>query len=83
MKIKSVLTIVLVALVGVSGFFYSKRSIQTAVVRKGDIIESVYGLGEVKSQKIYELKPGVTGTILKLHVKEGESVRKGGATCLF
>src|SRR5689334_12872268 len=46
-------------------------------VQKGTILESVYGIGTVVATRSYSLKTGVTSTVTKLHVKEGDSVRRG------
>ncbi|AOP33793.1 secretion protein HlyD [Leptospira tipperaryensis] len=43
----------------------------------GSIVELVYSLGTVKSDRVYHLKLGVTSSIRKIFVKEGEVVREG------
>lgn len=45
--------------------------------RRGPIVESIYALGTVKSENVYNLKMGVAATVTKLHVKEGREVQKG------
>ena len=46
-------------------------------VRRGDLLEAVYGIGTVTATRIYQLKVGVTSTITRLHVREGDPVKKG------
>lgn len=46
-------------------------------LRRDVIIESVYGIGTVKANKSFQLKPGVTATVYQLFVKEGDTVKKG------
>jgi membrane fusion protein, macrolide-specific efflux system len=46
--------------------------------RLGPIVEAVYALGTVKSDKIYNLKIGISSTIKKLYVTEGQSIARGG-----
>ena len=45
-------------------------------IRKGPIVESVYGIGTVTATRSFQLKLGVTGTIRRLFVKEGDQVRR-------
>lgn len=42
----------------------------------GEITEAVYSLGKVKSNQRYEIKIGITSTIQKLFVHEGDNVLK-------
>lgn len=49
----------------------------SAPLKKGPISESVYGIGTVTATKSYQLKLGVTATIRKLDVREGDRVRRG------
>lgn len=46
-------------------------------IQKGTIIESVYGIGTVTAERSFQVKPGITTTITKLYVKEGDTVKKG------
>lgn len=45
--------------------------------KRGDIIESIYGLGTVTADKIYRVRTGMTLSIQKLLVKEGDLVKQG------
>lgn len=49
----------------------------TEPLQKGTLIESVYGIGTVTATKSFQLKPGVTDTIRRLFVKEGDAVKRG------
>ncbi|PJZ70577.1 secretion protein HlyD [Leptospira perolatii] len=44
--------------------------------RSGPIVELVYSLGTVKSDRVYHLKFGVTSSVRKMYVKEGDSVHQ-------
>lgn len=46
-------------------------------VRRGPIVEAVYGIGTVTATRTYQLKLGVASTLLKLYVQEGDLVRQG------
>jgi membrane fusion protein, macrolide-specific efflux system len=46
-------------------------------IQRGEIIESVYGIGTVTANRIYRIMPGVVNTIREVFVKEGDSVKKG------
>jgi multidrug efflux pump subunit AcrA (membrane-fusion protein) len=64
------------ALVVVS--LYSKRSQYYYLKpKKGDVLEAIYGLGKVQTDKVYELKIGVISNVDKLFVKEGDRVKAG------
>ena len=41
------------------------------------IVQSVYGIGTVTATHSFQLKLGVTGSVVDLYVKEGDSVKKG------
>lgn len=49
----------------------------TEPLKKGDIVESVYGIGTVTATKTYQIRSGVTSTVVKLLVREGDQVKKG------
>ncbi len=63
--------------VGAVWFQRSDNAAETFQVRRGDIIEAVYGLGTVTANQSYQVKLGVTGTISGLYVTEGDTVEKG------
>lgn len=45
--------------------------------KNGQIIETIYGLGKVKSDQTYVIKLGIFSTVHKVYVKEGDDVKKG------
>jgi len=52
-----------------------KSKITYTLPRHGEIVEAIYGLGKVKTDRIYEVKVGVVTIVDKIMVKEGQSVR--------
>jgi multidrug efflux pump subunit AcrA (membrane-fusion protein) len=54
-----------------------RGQILTDPIQKGSIIESVYGIGTVTAKRSFQLKLGVTSTIRRLFVKEGDQVKHG------
>jgi multidrug efflux pump subunit AcrA (membrane-fusion protein) len=59
---------------------YKKKQPQenlSAPLKKGSIIECVYGIGTVKANKSYQLKSGIASKINNIFVKEGDLVKKG------
>lgn len=52
-------------------------------LKKTDMVRTVYGLGTVQAEKVYHLRIGIAANIVKLHVKEGESVKKGARLVEF
>jgi len=51
--------------------------------RYGPIVEAIYGLGKVKTDRVYEVKLGIIKVIRKIYVHEGETVRKGDRLVQF
>ncbi len=49
----------------------------TEPLKKGTVIESVYGIGTVTAKNSYQLKVGVTSGIQQIFVREGDSVQRG------
>ena len=43
--------------------------------KKGDVIESIYGLGIVTADVVFHLRTGVPLTVQKLHVQEGDLIK--------
>lgn len=46
-------------------------------LKRGAIQEAVYGIGTVTANRSYQMKTGVTSTVLRVFVKEGDEVQKG------
>lgn len=69
----------------VSGIYFwrVKQSYELISPKTGPILESVYGLGKVKSNQRYEVKLGVIATITALHVHEGDFVEAKQALIEF
>ena len=53
------------------------RNTSIGVVRRGLVLESVYGIGTVTAVRSYQLKMGVVSTIRKIFVREGDTVKRG------
>lgn len=65
-------------IIGAGIFYYSKsQKIQTVHPKVGPIVEAVYGIGTVTSEKIFQIKYGVPQTIEAIYVKEGDFVKAG------
>ncbi|MDH4468238.1 MAG: HlyD family efflux transporter periplasmic adaptor subunit [Bacteriovoracaceae bacterium] len=75
-----ILSVVFLA-VCIIGFLWFKKNQKTTShserIKRGTIVESVYGIGALTAEKSLSIKSGVTSTIHRLYVKEGEIVKKG------
>ncbi len=75
------ISILLVALISIAGFFWFKKSHQSSasfeIIKRGTIIDSVYGIGTLTAERSLSIKSGVTSTIHHLFAKEGQVVQKG------
>lgn len=73
------LTIPLLAGLAYLAFAYIRsrpREIETALTRT-TLIRTVYGLGTVQADSIYQMKIGIAADVRTLYVKEGDVVKKG------
>lgn len=59
--------------------FYMDRSegVLSEPIHRGAIVQSVYGIGTVTANRIFQIKLAVIGTINEIYVKEGSAVKKG------
>ena len=78
-KLFFVLLIILIlsGILGSIAFFQGDNNKKRVSVKKGDIIEGVYGTGTVTANKVFNLRSGVLNTITNVYVKEGDHVKKG------
>jgi membrane fusion protein, macrolide-specific efflux system len=85
-KLRLLITIVVILVFGLaSAFYFSRRDSdsETLPVTRGDMVESVYGLGTVTANESFQLKIGVTRSIKTLFVREGDTVKTGDALVKF
>ncbi|MCM0605074.1 MAG: efflux RND transporter periplasmic adaptor subunit [Xanthomonadaceae bacterium] len=72
-----VLFVIVVGSVGVGVYFKNAKNETHLSVKKGSIIDAVYGIGTVTAKNTYALKLGVTSRIQSLSVQEGDEVKAG------
>jgi len=59
-------------------FFFKSDKVETKVKpERGEVVEAVYALGTVKTDKLYNARFGMNTIIRKLYVQEGDFVSKG------
>jgi len=64
----------------IGGIFSATRLIQEkphVKPKHGDVVESIYGLGTVMADKVFSVRVGITFSVKKVYVKEGDWVRPG------
>lgn len=82
-RTKVLIGIVGVVLVGTLIFFNMRRGrggeteVQAEKVRRSDVIQTVSGSGKVKPVIEVKISANVSAEIVRLHVKEGDAVKKG------
>jgi len=61
------------------GVWFSLQKVEIEYVNPkfGDITESIYGLGKVKTDEVYDVKIAIIKTVKKLYVREGDEVKRG------
>ncbi len=57
--------------------FSSYRVQKKVKPKRGDIVESIYGLGIVNSDKIFHVRAGIALAVKNLYVREGDQVKSG------
>jgi multidrug efflux pump subunit AcrA (membrane-fusion protein) len=62
---------------------YKRKNVTLLNVKKGDVLEAIYGLGKVKSRHSFEVKIGVMTNVEKVYVREGDNVAKGDKIISF
>ncbi len=81
MKLKYWIVILVVILVVTGGFVWIKKSRSSLttlqIIKRGTIVDSVYGIGTLTAERSLSIKSGVTSTIQKIYIKEGQVVKKG------
>ncbi|HET9843907.1 MAG TPA: efflux RND transporter periplasmic adaptor subunit [Gammaproteobacteria bacterium] len=82
--LRPILLLCILALLAAFGVIAFKKQWDTSQsytlskpIKRGNIIESVYGIGTVKANRKFELTSGITTTIKKLYVKEGDYINRG------
>jgi len=79
------ITLVLLAVIVAGSYFIHKKTSQsentveyvTTTVEKGMLISSILGTGQVSSFNQVDIKPKVSGDIIKVTVISGQAVKKG------
>ncbi len=81
MKKKYWIAIILSIFILIAGIFWFRKTHQSSVnyeiIKRGAIVESVYGIGTLTAERSLSIKSGVTSTIRHLYAKEGQIVEKG------
>jgi macrolide-specific efflux system membrane fusion protein len=72
---------VILILLGLSYFIWQKQNKNVVHPQKGNVIESVYGIGIIRAHQKFHAHIALTAVLQKLMVKEGQNVQKG--TSLF
>ncbi|MCB9062215.1 MAG: efflux RND transporter periplasmic adaptor subunit [Halobacteriovoraceae bacterium] len=62
---------------------FNQKNFSYLDLKEGKVIEAVYGLGQVKSDQIFEVKIGILTNVLDLFVKEGQFIEKGSNIISF
>jgi multidrug efflux pump subunit AcrA (membrane-fusion protein) len=75
--------LLIVAAVAVTVIVIRGNQVEYVNPRYGPIDEAIYGLGKVKTDRVYEVKLGVIKTVERIYVREGMSVKKGDRLVKF
>lgn len=74
-----VIALLIVALI----VWNQRNSIETIHPKRGPIVESIYGLGKVKTDKVFEVKLAVVKIMERLYVRQGQDVKKNDRLVRF
>lgn len=79
-----ILAAVVVVAVGIFVFISKQqKSSKLVQIKKGTIVEAIYGLGTVVPRQKFSFKVGVPKTVTRLYVNEGDEVKQGQALLSF
>jgi multidrug efflux pump subunit AcrA (membrane-fusion protein) len=70
-------TVVVIAVLAFAFWWSHSRKWIKAHPKSGPLVEAIYGLGKVRSAKVFEFKLGTTVGITKIHKSEGSQALKG------
>jgi len=73
----------LLAGIVVSAIVVRDNQVEYVKPRYGPIVEAIYGLGKVKTDRVYEVKLAVIKIVKQIYVHEGELVKKGDRLVKF
>lgn len=76
-KAVSFIIIITLSVILISIYFFNKEDYEITHPHQGDIIESVYGLGKIKSKNKFDLIIGVVLKVKKIFKSEGDKVKIG------
>ena len=79
---KILIALVLLIAVGIIFFLRSGKAEKRVKPERGEIVEAVYALGTVKTDKLYNARFGMNTIIRKLYVQEGDFVARGAPLVL-
>lgn len=83
-KIYIILILLLVISSSAAAYFLKlKKRYEVVHPTRGNLVEAVYGLGKVKSERRYEVIVGVISTVRHLHIREGTFVQKNSPLITF
>lgn len=71
--------ILLAGIVVATSMILRNKQVEYVHAKYGPIVEAIYGLGKVKTDRVYEVKLGVIKTVMKNYVAEGAMVKRGTA----
>jgi len=75
--------VVTAVLMATAVMLWRSHRVESMEPRRGPIVDAIYGLGKVKTERFYEVKTGVTLTIARLFVHEGDRVARGAPLVRF
>jgi len=75
--------LLLVAGLAISTVVVRNNQVEYVKPKYGPIVEAIYGLGKVKTDRVYEVKLGIIKVVKKIYVREGMTVKKGDPLVRF
>jgi len=72
-----------IVLISVVAIWLKKGQYSYVNPRHGEIVEAIYGMGKVKTNKKYDVKVGVLTHVQQIFVKEGDQIKKGAPMIQF
>ncbi len=76
------IALIVVILIGLI-FYLNKSHFEEVSPKRADVIEAVFGMGKVKARDKFDVKIGILTKVLRVYVREGDSVERGETLISF
>lgn len=78
----SIATLLIISFIAVA-IFVKKSGYEEVSPKRADVVEAVFGMGKIKARDKFDVKIGILTKVLRVFVREGDSVTQGETLISF